>query len=91
MRNGVAALHESYGLATAWNPNPPRYNSWVRALAVSGSTIYVGGEFGFIGGYTRHNVAGLHAGSGTATPWHPNLRGTIDALAVSGTAVYVGG
>jgi len=48
-RNYVAALDES-GAATAWNPNA---DSWVSALAVSDTAVYVGGEFSIMGGNPR--------------------------------------
>ena len=94
-RNGIAALDATSGLATAWNPNPGGTYLSVDSFAVSGSTVYVGGQFTFIGGQTRNNIAALDASSGAATSWNPNARGTsypgVSALAVSGSTVYVGG
>jgi hypothetical protein len=45
-RNYLAALNSTTGAVTSWDPNA---NSLVRALAVSGSTVYAGGDFSFIG------------------------------------------
>jgi hypothetical protein len=55
----------------------------VRALAVSGDTVYVGGNFTSIGGQVRNNIAALNADSGQATLWNPNASGLVLALAVS--------
>ena len=54
-RNYIAALDAVTGNATAWNPNASNISSLinVRALAVSGSTVYAGGEFTTIGGEPR--------------------------------------
>ena len=96
-RNGIAALNASSGAATTWNPNPVNGNSngTVNALAVSGSTVYVGGGFTSIGGQDRHGIAALDA-AGAVTAWNPDsawgdMYGSIAALAVSGSTVYVGG
>ena len=64
----------------------------VDALAVSGSTVYVGGSFSRIGGASRNNLAALDAQTGEATAWNPGRRATgCSTLAVSGSTVYAGG
>ena len=58
-------------------PNP---NREVHALAVSGSTVYVGGAFSSfngevsnsIGGQPRDGIAALDAATGNATSWDPS-------------------
>jgi hypothetical protein len=45
-RWSIAALNDTTGAATDWNPNAEGY---VDALAVSGSTVYAGGDFTSIG------------------------------------------
>jgi hypothetical protein len=100
-RNRIAALDASTGLPTAWDPNasgglslPP---TSVVALAVSGTTVYAGGNLTTIGGQTRNCIAALDAATGLATSWNPNASGwdfpgsSVQALAVSGTTVYAGG
>jgi hypothetical protein len=91
-RNHIAALDAS-GAATAWDPNADNaaHDATVRALAVSGSNVYVGGNFTSIGGQDRHCIAALDADGGTATAWNPNADGYVRALAVSGSTVYAGG
>jgi hypothetical protein len=89
-RNRIAALDATINTnnATTWNPNA---NSSVYALAVSGSTIYVGGFFTSIGAQLRNYIAALDTTSGNVTDWNPNLYGYVFAIAVSGSTVYAGG
>jgi hypothetical protein len=88
LRGNIAALDASTGLATAWNPGA---DNPVLALAVSGSTVYAGGQFTSIGGQPRSNIAALDAVSGLATPWNPVAFGEVLTLGVSGSTVYTGG
>jgi hypothetical protein len=86
-RNYLAAIGTDSSLQS-WNPNA---NNTVRALAVSGSTVYVGGDFGSIGGQTRNRLAAIHTDGTLVTFWDPNANNPVYALAVSGTTIYVGG
>ena len=96
-RNSLAALDRATGVATAWDPNVQggRFSTRVSALAVSGSTVYTGGDFTTVGGQPRNCIAALDAATGDATAWNPQLEGwnysSVDALAVSGTTLYAGG
>src|SRR5215211_305138 len=74
------------------DPNfDPRPDEYVRAILVSGSTVYVGGSFHQIGGETRLNAAALDAANGEPTAWNPEPRGPVYALANSGDTLYLGG
>ena len=93
-REALAALDAATGNATAWDPDPsddPPFSPYVHALAVSGTTVYVGGEFRIIGGQTRYSLAALDAATGNATAWNPYIWVDVYALAVSGPWVYAGG
>src|SRR5216684_6714304 len=95
-RNLLAAVDPSTGRATDWNPNPePGHEGLqypiISSLALSGSTIYVGGFFASVGGQSRNNIAALDASSGLATDWSPNANQWVQSLAVSGDTVYAGG
>ncbi|MEI6664278.1 MAG: delta-60 repeat domain-containing protein, partial [Actinomycetes bacterium] len=91
------------GCRMSWNPN---LNNAVYALAVSGTTVYLGGNFSTVGGTTRNFAAAVSIsdtgnGSGGScitayaascrTSWNPNMNSTVYALAVSGSNVYLGG
>jgi hypothetical protein len=83
------ALDTALGAARSWNPDPDR--GYVRALAVSGSTVYAGGEFFKIGGAPRSGIAALDATTGAATGWNPGADESILALGVGGSSVYASG
>ena len=94
-RNYIAALDATTGLATTWNPaaSGSPGSIGVGAIAVSGSTIYVGGDFTSIGGQARGRIAALDATTALATAWNPGAAGFdgVTALLVSGSTVYAGG
>src|SRR5690606_6800021 len=60
----------------------------VFALALSGSTLIIGGEFTSIGGTTRNRIAALNATTGAlASSWStnvPSLNGTVLSMALNG-------
>jgi beta-propeller uncharacterized protein DUF5122 len=91
LRNGLAALDPTSGLATAWDPNPGPPFTYVNAIAPAGGTIYVGGSFSTIGGADRASLAALDAATAQATPWDPGTDGAVDALALHGSVLYAGG
>jgi WD40 repeat protein len=84
----------SDGTLHGWDP---RANNIVRTLALSGSTVYVGGLFTSLspnGGtaVTRNRLAAVDAGTGAViTAWDPRANDRVNTLAVSGSTVYVGG
>ena len=90
-RYGMAALDLPNGFITAWNPSGEWYGPSVSAIAVIGSTVYVGGRFININGHPRNNLAALRASNGTLTAWDPNPNDGVWDLAVSGNTVYAGG
>jgi hypothetical protein len=63
----------------------------VPALAVSDSTVFVGGWFTSAGGQVRNSLAAFDATTGLLTAWDPNIPGSVFALAVRGNTVYAGG
>ena len=97
LQYGIAAFDATSGRTRSWNPDiqagPGRRPS-VSAIAVSGQTVYAGGDFNSIGGQLRNGIAALDPKTGAVTSWDPNPPGAVGQvgpIAVSGQTVYVGG
>jgi hypothetical protein len=82
------------GSLAAWDPvwDTSSPAGQVFALALSGSTLYVGGAINTtIGGQFRNNLFAIDVATATVLPWNPNPNGQVNALAISGGNVLVGG
>jgi hypothetical protein len=84
------------GRATGWEPPP--VTNWVSTLAVSGDTVYVGGDFDAVGAEPRSQLASFDAATGALTSWAPQVSAgvyhatsVVSALATIGDVLYVGG
>jgi hypothetical protein len=103
-RSDLAAVSTG-GALKPWNPDARLYGgtSWqtqfpVNTIAVSGSTIYVGGGFNQIGGESRDMTAAIGP-DGKTIPWNPVTfadRQVVEfpetnVIAVSPSGIYVGG
>jgi hypothetical protein len=78
-------------LATGWMTTTNGPDSTVFALAISGTNIYVGGQFANIGGKARNRLAAIGLTTGVAGTWNPNPNGIVRALWLTATNAYVGG
>lgn len=79
-RTGIAALDSGTGNATSFDyPDGFLDGS---SMALSGSSLFVGGDSGLIA---------LNSSSGALESFSPNPRGDIKALAISGSNLAVGG
>jgi trimeric autotransporter adhesin len=88
-RNRLAHILPDGTLDATWNPNA---NGTVRALAISGQTIYAGGHFTVIGTQARSHLAAIDLQTGYVTSWTPpTINRFVFALAVDGAKVYAGG
>ena len=91
-RAKLAAIGTNGVLSTTWGPFA---DATVRALGISGSTLYAGGDFTTIGGLSRPYLAAITGDASTlavvSTTWNPTANSTVNALAISGSTVYVGG
>jgi hypothetical protein len=91
-RRGSAAFDVTSGALLAWGPALGSSSPVVLALAVSGSTVYVGGSFAFVDGdVTRSFLVSVDATTGVTSSWEPDVDGLVRGLAVSGTTVYAVG
>lgn len=89
-RSGLAKINTLTGLTDSWDPAP---NGTVRSIAVSGSTVLVGGSFTSIGApqELRNNAASFNMSNGALTTWDPNVNATVHAVVSDGTYAYLGG
>jgi Concanavalin A-like lectin/glucanases superfamily len=96
-RTYLAAFSSTTGnLITTFNPDiTGGSGEGVRALAVSGNTLYVGGSFSAVNGSARDNLAAFNISTGTPTltSWAPTAFGTVLSIDPSpdGSTVYLGG
>lgn len=88
-RNRIAHILSDYTLDPNFDANA---GSNVRALILSGSTLYVGGDFGTIGNATRFRLAALDAATGNALPgFVADADNRVYVLILSGGTLYAGG
>jgi hypothetical protein len=62
-RRGLAEIDNFSGEPTGWQPQP-NPSAAIRALAISSSTLYVGGSFAEIDGEVRDNIAAFERPGG---------------------------
>lgn len=107
LRPFIAAVDKTTGVATAWSPNTYPYivtggaNLIPNAIAVSGSSVFVGGPQGYIGGrsagvieYRGGGMAKIDLTSGLVASWNPDLMNQntlVNSFVISGSTIYIGG
>ena len=80
MRNYIARLDATTGLADSFDPNA---NLIVLSIAVQADgKILAGGLFTSIGGQTRNRIARIDAATGLADSFDPNANSTVFSIAV---------
>ncbi|HET7660612.1 MAG TPA: hypothetical protein VFK66_09505, partial [Oryzihumus sp.] len=86
-----AAQVTANGAVTKWNPKP---KGTVYALAVTPSSVVIGGEFTQVGStaVAANRLGAVDRTGGAAVAgWSASASATVRALAVSGSSVFVGG
>jgi hypothetical protein len=97
LRRTLVALDAGTGLATSWNPSPSYcpmncHPAVIHDLIVSGSSVYIGGLFNFIGHTSVFAAAVIDANTGAATDWRAHVNdGEVRALALDDGLLYLGG
>jgi hypothetical protein len=88
-RNHAAAINLTTGALLPWNPN---VNGLVEAIKVSGSTVYLGGGFGTVGGTSRKKIAAVDATSGALIKgFKTTVNGEVRGIDLSNGHLYLGG
>lgn len=92
-RNYVAALSVSTGKPTTFNPGMSEgpTDSFVNAMALSGTTLYLGGDFNQVSGTTANYIAAVNTSNGVPLAVSLGADAPVWALAVTSTVLYVGG
>ncbi len=97
VRFNAGAVDTTTGVATAWDPvitnNLSSANAHVNAIVVSGSTVYLGGQFTGLNNpvEVRGAIGAVNATTGATTPWNPSLNDVVNTLVLDGTTIYAGG
>jgi outer membrane protein assembly factor BamB len=88
-RNHAAAVNLETGALLPWDPEA---NNTVQTIAVSGSTVYLGGTFGTVGGKTHARVAAVDATTGAPIQtFKGKANGEVMSIVVGSSGVYLGG
>lgn len=88
VRSGLAAVDVATCELKDWTAAA---DGEVLALAVSGSTVYVGGAFLHVGGAVRNRLAALDSTTAEVAAFSPVVNKPVRALAASNTTLYAGG
>ncbi|MEV6270428.1 fibronectin type III domain-containing protein [Kribbella sp. NPDC051936] len=90
-RSKIAMFSVATGkLVAAWDPVVA---ARVKALAIYGNSVFIGGAFRAIDGATRNRLGAVRLIQGDLLPWNPNANNDVYAVDVAdnGTRVFVGG
>ena len=89
VRNHAAAINVATGALLQWNPNA---NGVVQAIAVNGTTVYLGGSFTQVGGKAHPRLAAVNPTTGVVNAsWKPSADAQVMTLTLNSGILYVGG
>ncbi|HEV3364532.1 MAG TPA: hypothetical protein VG795_10425 [Acidimicrobiia bacterium] len=90
-RNYLAAIDAATGALKSWNPKASG-KVWALELSADGKSLYVGGDFSYIGGKYTTKLAKVDLATGKPdTSFRPSVKGRVRGLALHGDRLYVGG
>jgi putative cell wall-binding protein len=89
-RERVAGLDATTGLATAYDAQVNPTGGNVYSLQMSGTTLYIGGDFVEVDGQDRPFLAATDV-TGALQAFNPSGCDAVLAMAVQGSQIYVGG
>ena len=82
-RNRAASVDAISGSLSPFNPNVDVSGATtVRAFARDGSTLYMAGAFGTVGGVSRVGVAAVDPTTGGLQAWNANVNGAVYAMGI---------
>lgn len=88
-RHHLAAIDARTGALLPWDPDP---DDQVKAIAVSGQSVYVAGAFDRIDGQSRDGLAQVGAVNGRVSrTFRHRFDGRVNALVAMGGKLYAGG
>ena len=90
-RFNLVAFNATTGAVTSFTPN---FNGFVWALAASGSSLYVGGEFSTVNGAARRGLAKIDAATGALDPAFKPVAvssGYVKEIRLVGGRLIIGG
>jgi hypothetical protein len=89
-RNHAAAFNINTGALLPWNPNVT--GSAVRAIAVNGSAVFLGGSFSKVGSTSEKNLAAVNPTTGAVlSTWKASTNGQVNAMLLHTGTLYLGG
>ncbi|HEY6169414.1 MAG TPA: Calx-beta domain-containing protein [Verrucomicrobiae bacterium] len=89
LRSNLAALDLVTGAPTVWNPGA---SGAVRAFALDGDELFVGGSFTTFGGVSgRRRLASVDVNTGLVSAFDPDPSGNVLAIGVRDGTVFAGG
>jgi hypothetical protein len=87
-RNNAAIVSASSASVQSWNAGP---NTIVRAMALNGSNLFIGGDFTYCKGAPRNYIAKIDSATGLVNAsWNPGSNGYVYAISGNGSNIYAG-